>query len=84
MSPEAEGALATQAREPFVGRARKDDKGKKRGRARDSGAVVPLGVEIDRELHERFEAVRADKKWSKRTLVEDALRFYFDHLDKQP
>lgn len=78
-----ERSAATQTREPPVGRAGKGDKGKKRGRARDTGAVVPLGVEIDRGLHERFEAVRTAKKWSKRTLVEDALQFYFDHLDRQ-
>lgn len=65
-----------------MARAGKGGKDKKRGRARDSGAVVPLGVEIDRELHERFESIREAKQWSKRTLVENALRLYFKFLDK--
>jgi hypothetical protein len=52
-----------------------DDK-PKRSRARDLGAVIALGVEIDADLHEAFEAGRAAKKWSKRTLVEEALKAY--------
>jgi hypothetical protein len=48
----------------------------KRSRARDLGEVVPLGVEVAADLHQAFEDCREAKRWSKRTLVEEALKAY--------
>ena len=59
--------------------AKKNDKPEdkpKRSRARDTGEVVALGVEIDADLHQAFEECRDAKKWSKRTLVEEALKLF--------
>lgn len=47
-----------------------------KNRARDEGAVVPLGVEIGAALSELVERCRKAKKWTKRTVVEEALRRY--------
>lgn len=47
-----------------------------RKRARDDGTVMPLGVEISAAIWNDAERCRAAKKWSKRTLVEEALRQY--------
>ncbi len=48
-----------------------------RNRARDTGSVFPLGVEVSEEFKKPLERFRADKKWSKRTVVEEALRMLF-------
>ena len=47
-----------------------------RNRARDQGTVTPLSVEVETPIYEAIEKARAAKKWSKRTLVEEALRRY--------
>src|SRR5262245_40463206 len=53
-------------------RRKKNDPPRKR--ARDEGRVKPLGVEVDADLFEKAEQYRFEKKWSKRVLVEEALR----------
>jgi hypothetical protein len=47
-----------------------------RKRARDEGTVTPLGVEVKTTIFNAAEQCRASMQWSKRTLVENALREY--------
>jgi hypothetical protein len=49
-----------------------------RGRARDVGSVTPLGVEVDTAIYRAVETCRVAKKWSKRTVVEEALKAYLE------
>lgn len=55
---------------------KKPDRTPPRERARDKGEVTPLGVEVLASLYRRMERCQLAKKWSKRTLVEDALDRY--------
>jgi hypothetical protein len=59
-----------------VGRARRNKEEASRKRARDEGVVTSLGIEIATSLHNVMEKCRTVKKWSKRTIVEEALRHY--------
>ncbi len=52
-----------------------DDK-PKRSRAREAGTVVPLGVEVEAPLYNAVEACRRRRQWSKRTLIENALKMF--------
>lgn len=45
-------------------------------RARDRGDVVQLSVEIGTPLNRILEECRSARQWSRRTLVENALRQY--------
>lgn len=57
---------------------KKPDDPPKRHRARDLGEVVPLGIEIAKSIADRAEVLRKARRWSKRTLVEEALKALCD------
>jgi hypothetical protein len=59
------------ALEVQVGR---DKKPPPRERARDKGTVTPLGIEVDTSLYDEAEKRRAARKWTKRTIWEEAMR----------
>lgn len=69
MSPPGSPAL----KEPPVGQKKPKQP---RKRARDEGTLMPLGVEVETTIYDAVEKTRTAKKWSKRTLVEEALRRY--------
>jgi len=65
-------------------RTDKPDDSKKRTRARDTGEVVALGVEISADLFRVFEELREENLWSKRVLVEQALKAFFASKGRWP
>jgi hypothetical protein len=69
---------STLTRASAVGRKRQDEPEPKpkRARARDLGEVTALGVEVETPIYAAAERCRLRKKWSKRTLVEEALKAY--------
>lgn len=75
----ATAAVPTAHAERTVARKKTDkkpDSKPPRERARDKGEVTPLGVEVLTTLYRRMERCQLAKKWSKRTLVEEALDRY--------
>lgn len=53
---------------------------KPRERARDKGTVTPIGVEVLTSIHDDAEKLRKKKRWTKRTIWEEAmLAFISEH-----